>query len=236
MLSLLASRDIKATYFVEAWNNSHYPDTIKGVLAQGHEVGFHAWQHEVWKLLDETTEVQNLDRAVRDAKEYLGWEYKGFRPPGGLVTERTLDLMKERGFRYLSPAAERCAVVDGVAMVPFRWPEIDAYFYMESTGVLRKGRGDGEGVMTPGEMKERLIKRVERLMEEGGYVALLFHPFLTDSEEKHEVMREMLDFVKEKEKEGLWVAPCKDVAEWVLKNEEAFGNEPGWDTAEWKKK
>ncbi|KAF2218364.1 carbohydrate esterase family 4 protein [Elsinoe ampelina] len=236
MLDLLRSRGIHATYFVEGWNNAHYPEVIKKVLADGHEVGFHAWQHEVWKLLDGETEVENLDKAIGDLKTHVGATYKGFRPPGGLVTERTLGLMKERGFTYLSPAAERCAVVDGVAMVPFRWPEIDAYFYMENTGVLRKGKGDAEAVMTPVQMKERLIARIERLMEEGGYVALLFHPFLTDNEEKHQVMKEVVDFVKEKEKEGLWVAPCREVADWVLKNEVAFGNDPGWDTAEWKKK
>ncbi|KAI0438548.1 hypothetical protein F4803DRAFT_554933 [Xylaria telfairii] len=237
MLHALAARDLKATYFVEGWNNARYPDLIKQVLSDGHEVGFHAWQHEVWRLLDAETEAANLDRAIGDAERYLdGYRYRGFRPPGGLVTERTLSLMTERGFTYLSPAAERCVVVEGVAMVPFRWAEIDAYFYMEDTVVLRERKGDGKDVMSPAQMRERLVARIDRLMEEGGYVALLFHPFLTDSEERHRVMEEVLDCVKEKEKQGLWVAKCDEVAEWVLKNESSFGSDPGWDLSEWKMK
>ncbi|KAI1292617.1 hypothetical protein F5Y03DRAFT_375578 [Xylaria venustula] len=237
MLNALAARDLKATYFIEGWNNARYPNLIKRVLLDGHEVGFHAWQHEVWKLLDLETEVANLDHAIGDAEKYLdGYRYKGFRPPGGLVTERTLSRMKERGFTYLSPAAERCVVTGGIAIVPFRWAEIDAYFYMESTRVLRESKGDGKDVMSPRQMRDRLFAKIDRLIEEGGYVALLFHPFLTDSEERHTVLEEVLDYVKEKEKQGLWVAKCEEVAEWVLKNKSSFGSDPGWDLSEWKKK
>ena len=67
-------------------------------------------------------------------------------------------------------------------------------------------------------------------------MALLFLPILTSDEERHKVMGEVLDYVKEKEKEGLWVAKCEEVAEWVLQHADEFGDDPGWDRAEWKKK
>lgn len=237
MLALLAKHDLKATYFIEGWNNAQYDDLIRdSVLAAGHEVGFHAWQHEVWKSLDEETEVRNLDRSVVDAREKLGVRYKGFRPPGGLVTQRTLQLMKERGFTYLSPAADRCAVVNGIAMVPFRWTDIDAYYYMESTKSLRIAQGDGESAIKPAEMKERLLQRINEVLEQGEYMALLFHPFLTNTDEKHKVMEEVVEYVKSRQTDGLWIAQCRDVADWILQHETAFGSDPGWDTAEWKKK
>ncbi|GAM85600.1 hypothetical protein ANO11243_036070 [Dothideomycetidae sp. 11243] len=236
LLSALKSRSIHATYFIEGWNNTHYSDTIRSVAAAGHEIGFHAWQHEVWKNLDAATEVANLDRSVRDAERWAGVQYRGFRPPGGGVTERTLGLLKDRGFTYISPAAERCAVVDGVAVVPFQWRSIDAYFYIEATGVLREARGDGKGIMSPTQMRDRLLRRVDECLEEGGYLALLFHPFLTESEERHKVVEAVLDHVKKREKDGLWIAKCDEVADWVLRHPEQFGDDPGWDTAEWKKK
>ena len=234
MLSILSSEDIRATYFIEGWNSTVYPSAIKSVVAAGHEVGFHAWQHEVWKGLDRETEVTNLDRSISGVKD-LGVTYKGFRPPGGLVTEHTLGLMKERGMSYLSPAAARCAVVQDVAMVPFQWRDIDAYFYLPSLAPIRKMLGDGEECLSPTVLKERLVKRIDEVATEGGYLALLFHPFLQTDEERMRVMREVVEYVKEKG-DDVWVAPCGEVADWVLQHKDEFGTDPGWDTAEWKKK
>lgn len=232
MLSLLSKYNITSTYFIESWNCKQYPQAIKSVSSAGHEIGWHAFQHEVWKSLDESTEVGNLDKSVQYA-DSIGVKYKGFRPPGGLVTDRTLGLMKDKSMFYLSPAAERPAVVDGVAMVPFRWREIDAYFYLPSCAPLRKARDDPEDVLDASVLEERLLKRVDEIAEEGGYSAFLFHPFLTDDEKRLAVMEKVLSHLEGK---GIWVAPCHEVAEWILKHPEAFGTDPGWDTAEWKKK
>jgi peptidoglycan/xylan/chitin deacetylase (PgdA/CDA1 family) len=233
MLDLLDKYHISATYFVEGWNCPVYTDTIQHIQKRGHEIGFHAYQHEVWKNLDAETEVGNLDKSVKGA-EAIGVHYKGFRPPGGLVTDRTLGLMKQKGMNYLSPAAERPALVDGIAMVPFQWESIDAYFYMASTAALRKGKGDTEEPLSPQVLKNRLFKRIDEVVEEGGYLALLFHPFLQTEDEKLKVMEEVLEHIVRK-KEKAWIAQCKDVADWIHKNPDAFGNDPGWDKAEWKK-
>lgn len=233
MLELLAERSIKATYFVEAWNCGIYVDTIRDVEAHGHEIGYHAWQHEVWKNLDPTTEISNLDKSMLAITRVLGKGYKGFRPPGGLVTDQTLTLMKERGFFYLSPAASQCAIVEGVAMVPFRWEDIDAYFYLPSLAPLRKRQGDSEDCLSAEKFKHRLLKRVDEVGERGGYASFLFHPFLTTGDERIGVMEEVLDYVKKQDR--IWIAPCAEVSEWIHSHPQAFGDDPDWDNAEWKK-
>ncbi|KAF1347034.1 carbohydrate esterase family 4 protein [Delphinella strobiligena] len=236
MLAILEKYSIPTTYFIEAWNlePGHYPDVVKDLVERGVEVGFHAYQHEVWKNLDERTEVRNLDLSIQNA-EKLGVRYKGFRPPGGLVTERTLGLMRERGLRYLSPAAARPAIVEGVAMVPFQWEVIDAYFYMEGTRALRLAKEDSGAQLSPTLFKERVLRRIDEVVEEGGHLALLFHPFLTVGEERLEVMEEVLRYVRGRESE-VWIAKSEDAAEWILEQGVGvFGSDPGWDSAEWKK-
>ncbi|KAJ7578159.1 carbohydrate esterase family 4 protein [Mycena floridula] len=233
MLDLLDKHSIKATYFIEGWNMTVYPDTIKHIQQRGHEIGFHAYQHEVWSLLDPETEIANLEKSVTDAGE-IGIKFRGFRPPGGIITPQTLRLMREQAMTYLSPAAERPAIVDGIAMVPFQWESIDAYFYLKATASLRKGKGDTEDVIGPDEMKERLVKRIDEVVKEGGFLALLFHPFLQTDKRKMEVMEEVLKHVVSKE--DVWVAQCQDVGDWIRENPNSFSNDPGWDKAEWKKK
>lgn len=45
-LALAKRYDIHVTYFAESWNLGVYPDAIKSIAEAGHEVAWHAWQHE----------------------------------------------------------------------------------------------------------------------------------------------------------------------------------------------
>ena len=234
MLDLLEQQHIPATYFIEAWNCGVYPEVIQEVKRRGFEVGYHAFQHEVWGDLDEATELGNLDKSVQMANG-IGIQYKGFRPPGGKITPRTLKLMRERGMTYLSPAAERPAVIEDIAILPFDWKYIDAYYYLESTAPLREARGDTAEKISPKGYQAAVLDRVDQIIEQGGFLALLFHPFLTETDEKLDVMRTVLGRLNER-KEDIWIARHEEVAEWVLQHTEGFGKEPGWDNAVWKKK
>jgi len=206
------------------------------VTRRGHEIAFHAFQHEVWSTLSPSDEISNLTRSIAAAKS-IGVTYRGFRPPGGMITPQTLQLMKDNGMTYLSPAAKRAAVVDGVAMVPFQWESIDAYFYMHETKPLRLGLGDPAEPLSEEVMEERFLTRVDDVIEEGGYLAFLFHPFLTVGERRLEVMRRVVEKVKQKEKEGkVWIARAGEAADWIGERKEVFGSDPGWDDAKWKMK
>jgi len=208
---------------------------MQSLQNSGHEIAFHAYQHEVWSALTPAQETRNLTRSI-DSASSLGIKYKGFRPPGGMITPHTLQLMKDNGLFYLSPAAESVAVVEDVAIVPFQWQSIDAYFYMHETAPLRVGRGDPKEPLSEDVMEERLLRRVDEVIEEGGYLALLFHPFLTTGEKRLTVMENVVRRVKEREKEGkVWIAGGAEAGDWIRKQgEEVFGRDPGWDDAKWK--
>lgn len=147
ILALLKKYDIHVTYFIESWNLKHYPEFIANQLAKaGHEVAWHAWQHEAWSKLDEDEERANFDRSFGE-NGLSGFcagtgrgkvlPYRGFRPPGGQIHgNRTIALCREYGLGYISPAAEKAAIVpvggqnpkDSMVILPFRW----------RTGMLRK--------------------------------------------------------------------------------------------------
>jgi len=230
-LRLLDRLDMRATFFVEAWNVEVYPEAIKKIADAGHEIGFHGWRHETWSNLDRPSE-SSLFRRGKEALRQLGVELVGFRPPGGKLTGATLSLMKENGFKYCSPAGSDAAAVQGTAILPFAWHWIDAYYYFEPFAEMRKQRGDSESLLPPSHLRDKMTSCVDGPLSRGGYTAILFHPFLEDDPQRFSAMTEVLEHIKRTDK--LWCAPCGEVADWVLANPESFAGDPGFDTAGWR--
>jgi peptidoglycan/xylan/chitin deacetylase (PgdA/CDA1 family) len=86
VLALLSTLSLHATFFVEGLNAELYPDALRSVADQGHEVATHAWRHEQWGSLDRETEAALLRRAT-EALVAVGLAPTGFpparRPPHG---------------------------------------------------------------------------------------------------------------------------------------------------------
>src|SRR5205085_11087242 len=110
-----AGAGLPATFFVEGVNAEIYPDALRSIAAAGHEVGFHAWCHEDWAGLTPAQEAENLDRGLT-ALRSLGLDVAGFRPPGGLISSSTAELLAARGLRHCSPAGSDPGLDTGVAM------------------------------------------------------------------------------------------------------------------------
>lgn len=183
LLDLLATRRVQATFFVEGLNAEMYPQALHAIAAAGHEVAVHAWRHEEWAALDAEREAALLGRAT-DAMRSIGIEPRGFRPPGGGLTGRTLRLLGEHGYSYVSPAGEREGLLEGLAVLPFRWPLVDAYAYLPQFAGLRERYSDGPDPRTPEEMRAEMVSALEGCYaEQGGragregHMTLLFHPF-----------------------------------------------------------
>jgi peptidoglycan/xylan/chitin deacetylase (PgdA/CDA1 family) len=196
ILSLLASVDLRATFFVEGLNAELYPDALREIDAAGHEVALHGWQHERWADLDPAAERESLERGV-SALDALGLRPVGFRPPGGELTEASLGLLREYGFEYCSPVGTEVEMRDGLVVLPFRWELIDAFHYLPHFASLR---GTDE-VLPP----SRLRAALESALDGDGFVALLFHPFLLEDEERFALLRWAVERVRSS-------APCRDVA------------------------
>jgi peptidoglycan/xylan/chitin deacetylase (PgdA/CDA1 family) len=176
LLDLLATHQVHATFFVEGLNAEMYPRALHTIVSAGHEVAVHAYRHEEWAALDAESEVALLQRAT-DAVRAIGIHPVGFRPPGGGLTDRTLQLLGERGYTYVSPAGEREGVLEGLAVLPFRWPLVDAYSYLPQFAGLRERYGDGPDPHTPEQMRDEMVVALEHHSRHDGHLTLLFHPF-----------------------------------------------------------
>jgi len=198
LLDQLDRRGLIATFFVEAINCEMYPDAVQEIVAGGHELGHHGWSHETWRDLSPQDERDVLARGL-DAFDKLGLRPRGFRPPGGELTERTPALLRELGFEWCSPAGEHAEIRDGLAYVPFDWELVDAYHLMDSFGALRVSRGDPERRRSPAELADWLAHRLAA----GGRQTLILHPFLMLEDAWAAGVAEVLAVLAELTRDGL---------------------------------
>jgi peptidoglycan/xylan/chitin deacetylase (PgdA/CDA1 family) len=235
LLELLAARDVRATFFVEGLNAEMYPDALHALARAGHEVAVHAWRHEEWATLDADSEAPLLDRAT-GALRAIGLEPRGFRPPGGGLTARTLSLLAERGYSYLSPAGEREGLRDGLAVLPFRWPLVDAYAYLPQFAGLRERYGGSPEPHGPASMRDAMIAALRAHAARGGHLALLFHPFSVafTGEEGWAALDAVLAETARLAGAGTVTAMRMDeAAAWMLARPADFNHPPQLDDATW---
>lgn len=219
MLALLDKHGVRATYFAEAWSLAVYPSAVEALTSAGHEVAWHGFQHEVWGGLDEARERESFAKSWEAARGQ-GVEYVGFRPPGGKVNDRTWGLMREHGVEYVSPLGDFGMGRDGVVVLPFEWRAVDAFWYMEKFSGIRKEHGETEEVLGPDDFRGWLNGKIDEVVRSGGFMSILFHPFLQTSEEKFRVLEEVLKRITEDGE--IWIAPCKEVAQWMKQHPEPF--------------
>jgi peptidoglycan/xylan/chitin deacetylase (PgdA/CDA1 family) len=203
ILTALEETGLHATFFVEGRNTELYPETLAELAAAGHEVAYHGWCHEPWAGLDPAEEAELLARGVQGL-DALGLRPLGFRPPGGELNPASTALLREHGFAYSSPAGDEVGEADGVTILPFTWPLVDAYHYLPRFASLR----GADAPHPPAAHARELTAALER-----PWSAAVFHAFLSEPGERFAVLRAHLAEVRERIDRGALVSgPCRELA------------------------
>ncbi len=102
VLALLASKDVKATFFVPAHTAVSFNRETLAILEAGHEIGVHGYCHETPVGLPRDEEADLLDRSVAKLRDALGQDFNpvGYRSPAWDLSTHSIELLEERGFLY----------------------------------------------------------------------------------------------------------------------------------------
>ena len=103
LLQLLNDNNVKATFFILGQIATHYPELVKNIHKEGHEVGVHGYDHiQLFKLTPEEAK-NDLLKAKQCVEDIIGESVKGFRAPAFSVIPTTawaLEIIAEAGFTY----------------------------------------------------------------------------------------------------------------------------------------
>ncbi len=103
ILERLASRNVKATFFVVGEIARDHPDLIRDIAAAGHEVASHSWDHRRVYRFNPASFREDLLKSKDALEQAAGQPVVGFRAPTFSITRKTawaIDVLADCGFTY----------------------------------------------------------------------------------------------------------------------------------------
>ena len=105
IVDLLAETDTKATFFTLGWVAERYPELIKRIVNEGHELACHGYEHI--RVTEQTQEQFRADivRTKKILEDIGGKEVIGYRAASYSINSENLwahNVLAEENFRYSS--------------------------------------------------------------------------------------------------------------------------------------
>lgn len=130
VLDLFQRAGVKATFFTLGWVAERAPEQMRRIVAEGHEIASHGWDHDrVFTMTAEQfrTDLRRAKAAIEDA---AGAPVTGYRAPSFSIDKRTPwahAVLAEEGYAYSSSVAP-------VKHDHYGWPESPRFVWKPVEG------------------------------------------------------------------------------------------------------
>jgi peptidoglycan-N-acetylglucosamine deacetylase len=212
ILDMLKRREVKATFFVPGYTAELYPDVIKRIHDEGHEVGAHGYLHEPLSTLDPIQEEAALVKTCTILEQITGQKPVGFRAPLWDVNSGSLEILKAQGLLYDSSLMDDdqpytiTTPAGPLAELPVHWTNDDweQFAYLMDPAI-------GSGVIETCEKAFQLWKEeFEGMYHYGSAFILTMHPELIGRPGRVMMLERLIDFIQSHE--GVWLTTCAEIA------------------------
>ncbi|MBA4211858.1 MAG: polysaccharide deacetylase family protein [Polaromonas sp.] len=105
ILKLLDDKHTKATFFTLGWVAERYPQMVRRIVSEGHELASHGYGHQRASDLTETEFFHDVSHAKTLLEDIGGQAVQGYRAPSfsiGTDNLWALDTLQRAGYRYSS--------------------------------------------------------------------------------------------------------------------------------------
>jgi peptidoglycan/xylan/chitin deacetylase (PgdA/CDA1 family) len=213
ILDILRETDVRGSFYVPGYIALRYPEQIKQILTEGHEIGHHGHLHEQLPGVTREEEQIFLDRGFEALRKVAGVEPKGYRAPLWELNWRTPEMLGEAGFLYdtslmdadvpyeLAYGSEGNSLVE----IPINWILDDWNQYAFIPGFSGSGL-----VETPQKAIELFQSEFDAMREDGGCFVLTCHPFLSGRPGRARALRKFIEYVKSCD--DVWLASMEEIA------------------------
>jgi peptidoglycan/xylan/chitin deacetylase (PgdA/CDA1 family) len=229
ILEMYRRYDLRQTFFVPAWVAERYPDMVRSIADDGHDVALHGYMHELSSEMSREEEAAVLDRGVAILEKVTGERPIGWRSPFYSFSPASADLLYEAGFVYDSSLmgddvpylvrSDRGELIEFPAdFQSDDWPQ---YVQSPEFEYMMPIRPPKRGM-------EVFRAEFEAAYTYGGLWISIWHPFVSGRLSRAmEVDRLIQDLV---ERGDVWIASLKDMALHIRSAIESGAYTPRVDT------
>jgi len=187
ILAMLDERGTQATFFTLGWIAQRYPQLVRRIAAQGHEVASHGYGHQRASDLSEQAFSADIESAKKILEDLSGAPVIGYRAPSFSIGSANLwafDCLARAGYRYSSSIYPIRHDHYGMPDAPRFAHQVNAELMEVPITTLRMfsrnlpSSGGGYFRLLPYAVSRWMLQRVNRA--EGEAAIFYFHPWEID--------------------------------------------------------
>jgi peptidoglycan/xylan/chitin deacetylase (PgdA/CDA1 family) len=100
LLNLFRKYKLKTSFFIPGHSIESFPDVVKGIADEGHEIGAHGYTHENPIAMTPTQEEAILVKSIELIEKFSGKKPRGYVAPWWEMSNSTAALLLKYGFKY----------------------------------------------------------------------------------------------------------------------------------------
>jgi peptidoglycan-N-acetylglucosamine deacetylase len=100
LLNLFRKYKLKASFFIPGHSIESFPDVVKRIAEEGHEIGAHGYTHENPIAMTPTQEEAILVKSIELIEKFSGRKPRGYVAPWWEMSNSTAALLLKYGFKY----------------------------------------------------------------------------------------------------------------------------------------
>lgn len=103
LLELLRAHRVKATFFILGWIGERFPEVVRAIHQEGHEVASHGYRHRLLYTMTREEFAEDTKRAKAILEDLCGEPVIGYRAPCFSIIQHNLwclETLHDLGFQY----------------------------------------------------------------------------------------------------------------------------------------
>lgn len=182
ILDILKEYQVPATFFVIGKNAEKHPDLVKRIVAEGHQLGNHTYNHIDLLKADRETIAAEVDRTGAVLAAITGQAPPRIvRPPHGFRDAVVMDVMAEKGIRVVEwSVMSRDWTNPGVDVIVAR-----TVSKVKNGSIILLHDGDGVAATASRAQTVEAVRHIIRDLLAKGYRFVTVDEILTKTEEKN---------------------------------------------------